>query len=93
MHEDYDETVGGAMTMESQAFFMDGADKTAHWEVAGGITGKAPFVHVDAKNKIELKCGGSTLTITETTIELKAASYDLSASSEIIALSKLIKHN
>ena len=93
VHENYDETVTGAMTMESKAFFMDGADKTAHWEVAGGITGAAPMVHMDAKNKIELRCGASTLTITEGSIELKATSYDLSASSDIIALSKIIKHN
>lgn len=93
VHENYDETVGAGMAMESNAFFMDGADKTAHWEVSGGIKGKAPMLHVDAKNKIELKCGASTLTITEDTIELKATTYDLSDSSEIIALTKLIKHN
>jgi type VI secretion system secreted protein VgrG len=93
VHENYDETVGSNMTMESSALFMDGADNTSHWEVSAAITGKAPSIHMDAKNKIELKCGGSTITITETDVEIKASSYDLSGSTDIIAITKLIKHN
>jgi hypothetical protein len=47
---------------------------------------------VEAKDKIVLRCGSSTITIVPGSVEIKASSYDLSGAT-LDYDTKLVKHN
>ena len=88
-----DENIKGSLLMKSQAKLMDGSDTQTSWTVGGALSGKAPHIHVEAKDKIELLCGGSSITIDTEQVTVKALSYDLSAAAEVVATTGVIKHN
>lgn len=87
------ENVGGAMFLKTDGAFLDGAVKTSNWKVAAAMIGKAPVVYVEALEKIELKCGASTITILPDSIEITSPSFDLSSSKYLEVVSKMIEHN
>lgn len=87
------ELVGGAMFLKTDGAFLDGAVKKSNWKIAAAMISKAPVVYVEALEKIELKCGGSTITILPDSIEIKSPSFDLSSSSFLEIKSGRIEHN
>ena len=74
----YTETVGGAMVLKAGGNYADTADVKSFWTVGAKLSAKAPKVFFEAKDKIEIKCGGSSLVITKDTVEIVSPSYDLS---------------
>jgi len=88
-----EETIGGNLLMMTKDSFIDGTDEKTLWTVSGAILGTAPHIHIEAKDKISLVCGGSTLTIDANQVTITAPSYDLSGASGMVAVTKFIKHN
>ncbi len=89
----FDENIKGSLLMKSNAKLMDGSDTETSWTVGGALSGKAPHIHIEAKDKIELLCGGSSITIDTEQVTVKALSYDLSNAAEVVATTGVIKHN
>ena len=71
------ETVAGGMFLKSSAKYLDNADTTASWTVLAALDADAPEVWAEAEEKIVIKCGSSSITITEKTITFEAANLDL----------------
>jgi type VI secretion system secreted protein VgrG len=88
----YYENVGGAMTLKTSGKYIDNAQKLSSWRVAAKLAAKAPSMLVEAKDKIVLRCGSSTITIVPGSVEIKASSYDLSGAT-LDYDTKLVKHN
>lgn len=86
------ETVGGGMFLKSLGKYFDNADTTANWTVLSAMDTDAPEVWIEAEEQIILKCGGSTITITEKTISIEGGSLDLDGA-EIDADTGTISHN
>ena len=91
--EQYQEEIRGNLLMKTDRYFIDGANEKSSWKVGGAIEGKAPHVYLEAKDKIELKCGASVITLTTDSVEIRAASFDLSGSPNIQAITKKIRRN
>lgn len=87
------ETVGGAMMLKTNGTFMDHADTTSSFDVAGSLTATAPEIYLEAKNKIVIRCGGSTITLLPDSVEIKAPSLDLSKSGNLHSITQTIEHN
>ena len=77
----YREMVGGAMSLTSSAGFSDQAG--TEWALAAGasVETNGDEVKITAKDKIELVCGQSKLTITPDRVVIHAAAIDLSGAS------------
>lgn len=88
----YLETVGAAIIATSNGKYIDNADTTATWKAGLALDADAPEVHVEAKDKLRIKCGNSVLTLTPDSIQLTATNLDLSAA-HLDADSGLIEHN
>jgi len=88
----YTETVGGTMMLKTNGIFLDNADETSRWRVGAALSASAPSVWIEAKEKIVLKCGSSTLTIEPDKIEIKAAAFDLDGG-KLQFDSKKLEHN
>lgn len=88
----YKETVGGTMMLKTNGVFLDNADQTSRWQVGAALSASAPNVWIEAKEKIVLKCGGSSLTIEPDKIEIKAAAFDLDGG-KLQFDSKKLEHN
>ncbi len=88
----YDETVAGVMMLKSGGALIDGATKTAAWEIGGALTATAPDVYVEAVDKIQVKCGGSVITILPDSVEISAPSFDLSGA-ELKVETQKVEHN
>ena len=87
------ETVGGAIVMSADKKYMDAADKTMSWKVGVKLAAKAPDVTIEAKEKITLSCGSSSITIDATSVTIAADAFDLSEASDLVAQTALIDHN
>jgi len=86
------ETVAGGMILKSNARYLDNADTTSNWTVAASLDADAPDVWAEAEEKIIIKCGASTLTITQTEVRIEGTNVDLSGA-HIDADTKTIDHN
>jgi hypothetical protein len=91
--EQYQEEIRGNLLMKTDRYFIDGANEKSSWKVGGALEGTAPHVYLEAKDKIELKCGASVITLTTDSVEIRAASFDLSGSPNIQAITKKITRN
>ncbi|NUQ72674.1 MAG: type VI secretion system tip protein VgrG [Polyangiaceae bacterium] len=89
---EYKETVAGAMFLKAGGAFIDGATQTAAWKIVGALNATAPDVYVEAVEKIEVKCGGSVLTILPDSVEIAAPSFDLSGA-QLTVETKKVEHN
>ncbi|MFT3764720.1 MAG: type VI secretion system tip protein TssI/VgrG [Minicystis sp.] len=87
------ETVHGGMLLRTQKRYIDHANTTNSWVVAAKSAATAPDVWIEAKDKIELKCGGSTIVILPDSVEIRATGFDLTQASHLEALSGVIEHN
>jgi hypothetical protein len=63
------------------------------WTVGGKLTAKAPTVTIEAKEKIQITCGTSVITIDATSVTIAADAFDLSEASALVAETALIGHN
>jgi type VI secretion system secreted protein VgrG len=68
------QTVGGAMISNAGGDAGEGSKGPLSISVGGAMVANAPTITIEAKNKIEIIVGGSSLTITSSSIELKAPS-------------------
>lgn len=89
----YYEIVGGTMSLDSGGTYVDNAQKLSKWKIAGAMTAKAPSVHIEAKDKIVLRVGASTITILPGSVEIKTPSFDLGGSAKLDYDAKIIQHN
>ena len=87
------ETVGGAMSLKTNGTFMDHSDTTTAFTIGAALKATAPEIFIEAKTKIVLKVGASSITITSDTVEIKAASLDLSKSGNLHSITQTIAHN
>jgi len=88
----YFETVGGAMNLKTSGKYIDNAQKVSSWRIASNLAAKAPSIVVEAKDKIVIRCGDSTITVVSGTVEIKTPSYDLSGA-KLDYDTKLVQHN
>lgn len=91
--EKYEETVLGTMSLQTDEAFIDGAEKTAKWEVGSAISGHAPKVFVEARDKIQIKCGSSVITILPDSIEISSPSLDLTGATQLKVVTQTVDHN
>jgi hypothetical protein len=88
----YSETVAGAMLLKAGGAFIDGATKTSAWKIGAALLASAPEIYVEAVDKIQVKCGGSVLTILPESVEISAPSFDLSGADLKVETQK-VEHN
>jgi type VI secretion system secreted protein VgrG len=89
----YYETVGGTMMLDSGGTYVDNAQKTSKWRVAAAMSLGAPSLHIEAKDKIVLRVGSSTITILPDSVEIKTPSFDLGSAAKLDYDAKTIQHN
>lgn len=87
------ETVGGAMILKTNGTFMDHAGTTSSFTIGGAMKATAPEIYIEAKTKIVLRVGGSSITILPDSVEIKASSLDLSKSGNLHSATQTIAHN
>jgi type VI secretion system secreted protein VgrG len=89
----YVETVGGAMVLKTDDEFSDMADTTSTLAAGGMLSAKAPDVLIEATDKIELRCGATTITLLPSSIEVSSPTLDLTSCSHLEAVAPKIEHN
>lgn len=92
-NRDLTESVSGSMLLCSKRHFMNGADETSQWTVGSSWSTVSPHIHVQAKEKILLKVGGSSITITPRDIHISTPSYELTNSASLVVKTKKVLHN
>jgi len=87
------ETIGGDVAVVSGDSFIDDADTTVQWTITNALSGTAgEEVRIEAPEAIRIRCGGSLLEITPTSITIQSPSFDLSGG-HLQAVSGIVKHN
>jgi type VI secretion system secreted protein VgrG len=89
----YIESIGGSLLLRSAGRFQDGAEKKARWTIAAALIARAPKVFLQAKDKIELRCGATVLTVLPDSVEITSPSFDLSDAKHIEVVTKKVTHN
>lgn len=89
----FHETIEGSLFMKCGEHFMDGADAKSLWNVTGAITANTKTLHIEAKNSIVLKVGGTVVGIEPSGIAIRATSYSLDGAASLVAQTKRIDHN
>jgi len=87
------EALGGNLNMTSGKHFLDGSDDKNQWTVTNHIRSTTKHVHMQAKERIIIRVGASSLEITQQNVTIRSPNYDLSNSSATVATTKQIKHN
>jgi type VI secretion system secreted protein VgrG len=93
VRKDYTETIGGVMLLSTSERFIDHANTTSSWVVGGTATMKAPDVWIQAKDRIELRCGSSVIVILPDSVEIRAKKFDLSQAGLLDSDTLVIEHN
>jgi hypothetical protein len=81
------------MLLKSSKRYIDHANTKSSWIVGGKATTKAPDIWIEAKDKIELKCGGSVIVVLPDSVEIKADKFDLTQASHLDSDTQVIEHN
>ena len=68
------ETVGGAYISTAGGSLRETAKGALEVDVGGAFIANSPSILIEADNEIKLVCGGSSITITSSSIEVKSAS-------------------
>jgi len=87
------ETIGGATVLSAGKKYVDASAKTMSWTVGAKLTATAPIVTIEAKEKIELKCGTTLVTIEDSGVTISADKLDLTEATGLVALTTVIGHN
>jgi hypothetical protein len=75
-----------------QLLKLDQVDTMSSWIISGAMAMDALEVWVEVNDKITIKCGSSSFTVTKTEIKIEAANVDLSGA-EMDAQTLQITHN
>jgi type VI secretion system secreted protein VgrG len=86
------QTVGGALINAAGKDVSDGSDANLDLKVGGALVMAGPKVLIEAKKKLVIKVGGTTLTITPSKIHLKSPSL-ASPGATISKTGSTVKHN
>jgi hypothetical protein len=87
------ETVGGAMVLRTKGAFGETASEAMSYRAGAAISATAPHVVIEASEKIELRCGASSITILPDSIEISASAFKLEDAASLVAETKRIEHN
>jgi hypothetical protein len=87
------ETIGGNLLMTADEHFMDGADQRSTWAIAGAVTGATKTLHIEAKKRIVLQSGASTVVLSASGVTIRAARYQLDDAASLVTLTQRIQHN
>ncbi len=66
------ETVGGAYVITAGKNVGESAGGSLSITVGGAFLGNAPTIEIEGESKISILCGGASLTITSSSVEIKA---------------------
>lgn len=88
----YVEMVGGTMILQAGGNYADTADEKSFWKVGAKLSAKAPQMFFEAKDRIEVTCGASSIVLTPDAVEIISPKYDLSGASLDIDTA-VINHN
>lgn len=88
----YAETVGGAYVVAVGGNAGEQATGSMAINVGGAFMGNAPAIEIEAKSEISIRCGGASIKITKSKIEVKAPSL-ASPGATITKKGSKIKHN
>jgi len=86
------ETVGGAYVINAGKNVGESAEGALSVTVGGAFLGNAPEIQIEADSKISIRCGGATLTITPSSVEVKAPTL-ASPGATIKKKASKIEHN
>ncbi|MGC4070372.1 MAG: type VI secretion system tip protein TssI/VgrG [Polyangiaceae bacterium] len=86
------QTVGGALINAAGKDVSDASDANLELKVGGALVMAGPKVLIEAKKKLVIKVGGTTLTITPSKIHLKSPSL-ASPGATISKTGSTVKHN
>ena len=81
----YNETVGGMMTLKTAADIVDSSKSSSTLTVAGPLSAKAREIVVEATDELVVECGSTKLTINKSEVKLESPSVDLSQASLMTA--------
>jgi len=87
------ETVGGTMVLTTEGAFGETASEIASYQVGALLSATAPDVVIEASERIELRCGASSITILPTRVEINTPAFKLDGAASLVALTKKIEHN
>lgn len=87
------QTVGGLMLLKTDATYAESAEKNLTYKVGGAIKADCPTMRIEAKKKIVLRCGSSTVTILPESVEISSDALDLTSAEHLEVKTKLIEHN
>lgn len=88
----YAETVGGAYVVSTGGNVGESATGSMVVNVGGAFMANAPTIEIEAKTEISIRCGGASLKITKSKIEVKAPTL-ASPGATITKKASKIKHN
>jgi type VI secretion system secreted protein VgrG len=88
------ETVGGLMMLKTDGTYIDGATKTSAWKTGLKMSTKAAeSTLINATEKIQLKCGGSSITLEPETLTIETTKLVLSDADAVKIETGEIEHN
>ncbi len=89
---DYEESTTN-LIMKTAARYVDQAEESGSWSSDGKLSAEGADILVEAKDRIELRCGNSTLVINSDGIELSGDNLDLVDADKLVFETKTIEHN
>lgn len=87
------ESVGGTMVKRTSGAFTESASVSSTYTAGGLIQATAPEILIEAKQKIRLVCGGTSITITTDTVEIVTPSLTLDGASKLVLVTPRVEHN
>jgi type VI secretion system secreted protein VgrG len=87
------ETVGGVLIEKTLGAFSETAATELRYGVGGLFSAGAPEIVIEADDRIEIKCGASSIAVLPDRIEIKASTLKIADSSELVAVSDRIDYN
>lgn len=86
------ETVGGAYVIASGGNASESSSGALAITVGGAFIANAPSIEIEGESEISIRCGASVLTITASSVEVKAPSL-ASPGATITKKASVVKHN
>lgn len=87
------ETVGGAIVIKADGSYTDTAETTSSWTVGAELATGTTDLIVRAQDKIEIVCGGSSLTLLPDSVEISTPELDLGQAKVVETETPLVEHN
>ena len=87
------ETVGGADIIKTDKNYTDTAETDALWTAGALMASQTPEIIIRADDKVQLCCGGSTITVLPDSIEFSSPSFDMSKADMVETATGIVEHN